>query len=144
MSKIELSDSITSIVTKMSEGNPGAITVLIQLIKNEKYIDPDSAFSEYGVSTMLGLDELGIYGPNIWVLYKDICGQDIENVVGICRAVQLGFLPSHKFVEVITQSKSIDVDDYIQKVKDRLPNFGYDPARKIADDLYAYEGKKGE
>lgn len=66
MDRIELSDSAVDIMVKMSEGNPGAITVLMQLMKEP-----------IGLMDVLTLDDMGIRGSQIWVGYKDYCKQDI-------------------------------------------------------------------
>lgn len=66
--KISLDMSVLDIVTEMSEGNPGALTVMMDLISK----NPDS-----GVFTLLHLDDMNIRGSQIWVGYKDYAGEDI-------------------------------------------------------------------
>lgn len=65
--RIEITDTIASMVDKMSEGNPGAMTVLMQLLNH----------SESGFMEILGLDTNRLYGHRIWDLFK-LCGEDIE------------------------------------------------------------------
>lgn len=93
MVRITLNDTIIDMVQKLAENNIGAINVLLTLVKEEAAIDPQSALSPIG--TILFLDENGIYGSNIWVLYKDICKESIRNLIMLHRAVQLGFLTRH-------------------------------------------------
>lgn len=50
----------------MSEGNPGALRVCLELIKSKNSI------------LLLHLDGLRIYGSDIWLCYKDICNLDIN------------------------------------------------------------------
>jgi len=66
---INLSDSTQDTLVKMSEGNPGAISVLMQLLQRD---DPAA------LMTLLSLDDMNMRGPQIWVGYKDHCGSDIE------------------------------------------------------------------
>lgn len=66
---INLSDNTFDMVTKMAEGNPGAITVLMQLLKRD---DPAA------LMIVLDLDDMNMRGPQIWVGFKDHCKQDIE------------------------------------------------------------------
>lgn len=66
---INLSDNITAVIVKMSEGNPGALSVLMQLIQRD---DPAATM------TVLSLDDMNMRGPQIWVGFKDHCGSDIE------------------------------------------------------------------
>jgi hypothetical protein len=53
----------------MSEGNPGALSVLMQMFNN----NPDD-----GILAILHLDDMNIRGTQIWIGYKDHCGQDID------------------------------------------------------------------
>lgn len=62
---IDFSDSM--LLEKMGEGNPGAISVLGRLM-----IVPT------GLMSILDLDDMNIRGSQIWVAYKDYCGEDID------------------------------------------------------------------
>lgn len=91
-SRIDLTDTLQSSLIKMAEGNPGALTVLMQTIKRGVEIDPDSAMAD--ISGILALDSEGIYGSRIWQFHKDVCGCSIELLLGLLRCVQLGILSS--------------------------------------------------
>jgi hypothetical protein len=124
-SRLDLTDTGIDMLMKMSEGNPGAITVMSELMNKESGIDPDSMFSKYGISTILSMDTHGIYGSDIWILFKDICKQNLVNVIGILRAVQLGFLEESKLLSFI-RNGSIEqefLEEKVRQVKERLPNF---------------------
>lgn len=104
MSKIKLDDTMLSVFSKMSEGNPGAMSVLANLVKYGRYIDPYAESFMY----ILMLDERGIYGSRIWILYKDICGESIVRLMFLIRACQLGivmtddlFKPDKDFDEIM-------------------------------------------
>lgn len=51
-------------ILKLGQGNPGALTILSQLANASVYIDI--------------LEKLDIKSYKIWMLYKDVCGEDIE------------------------------------------------------------------
>ena len=126
--RIELSDDIKSVLFKLSDGNPGAITVLLRLIKVAEQIDPDAAMGPY--APLLNLDSFGIYGSRIWVLYKYVCGEDILKTLAMLRALQLGHLHHEKLEAVFnhidgdrTPAEPIDVEVMLKKVKESLPNF---------------------
>ena len=55
-------------VRALSEENPGAINVLIQWIES----DPMALLA------ILILDSKRLYGSHIWMVYKDVCSEDIE------------------------------------------------------------------
>ena len=66
--KISLNDSFYDLVIKISEGNPGAITVISQMIND----NPASMMN------VLSLDDMNMRGSQIWVAYKDYCGESID------------------------------------------------------------------
>jgi hypothetical protein len=78
MARAVLTDSAQDLIIKMSDGNPGAITVLTKLL-----------FIPSGIGPLLALwlDEWKIYGSSIWILYKDWCSENLDTMV---EAIQNG------------------------------------------------------
>lgn len=101
--RITLEDNLMSAIEKMSGGNPGAVTALIELAMAAPTVDPDSAFGAFG--PIFGLDTNGIYESRIWVLYKDVCGKDVTKLLTLLRGVQLGVLSQAAL------NRAIDGDD---------------------------------
>ena len=66
-SAIGLHNKLPDLLFEMSEGNPGAISVLIGLQKDPLHL-----------LTILHLDDMNIRGSQIWVGYKDCCDCDID------------------------------------------------------------------
>lgn len=122
--RIDLADNALSAFVKMSEGNPGALTVLMKLHQEGEKIDPDAAFG--GFANILSLDTLDIYGSEIWQFYKDLCRQNLTDMIGLMRAVQLGFLRESELRTAITQGAPTAewVAKHVNMVRERLPNFG--------------------
>ena len=116
-----------SAVVKMSDGNPGAITVMAGLIKDGGKIDPNSFMGGFG--NVMDLDTLRIYGPRIWMLYKDVCGQDLRVMCAVLRAWQLGFVTDSAINAALDNEPwrksetSLDLDALVVKVEERLPEF---------------------
>lgn len=69
MGLLKMTDTGMDVVKKLSQGNPGALSVLCQAI-NE---DPDLGFLH-----LMKLDDMGVYGPLIWLLYKDTFGCNLK------------------------------------------------------------------
>ncbi len=65
--KISTRMGLTSIITTFSEGNPGALRVLLQLLE-----------SPADLVLVLSLDDMNIRGSQIWIGYKDHCGEDMD------------------------------------------------------------------
>ena len=87
--RIKCEDDVVTICHKLSEGNPGALNVMMQMLSGTAKIDPDAALGPF--AHLLNLDTFGIYGSKIWILYKDICCENIVHTITVLRAVQLGF-----------------------------------------------------
>ena len=120
--RIELSDSTMEVVKKISEGNPGAASVCIKLLQQGATVDPDGMFG--GLGCLLSLDSHAIYGASVWMLYKDVCKEDLVKTIAVLRAVQLGLLDENKLIHAIgNYGKGIDVNATYDQVKERLPNF---------------------
>lgn len=66
--KINLSTTTMDLIMQMSEGNPGALSVIVQLLKE----------GPMGLMDILNLDDMGMRGSQIWCGYKDHCKQDIN------------------------------------------------------------------
>lgn len=118
--RIDLNDTMMNIAVKMAEGNPGAVTVLVQLIDDKS--DPDSWAG--GIGNLLSLDTHGIYGSNIWVMFKNCCNQNILNVVTVLRAVQLGLYTERELWQCIDTRTPIDCNQLLAKVRKKLTRFG--------------------
>ena len=120
--RLALTDTVMSALIKISEGNPGGCRVVADCIKLTPIIDPDSALSS--LSLILDFDSLGIYGSRIWMLYKDVCGEDYVNLHAVLRAWQLGFLPEADLNSAIDGRLKLDVPSLLAQVKKQLPRFG--------------------
>jgi len=120
--RITLTDTLQDIVIKLAGGNPGAIRVCCELYKTGASCDPDSAFG--GLSSLLDLDQHSIYESRIWMLYKDVCGQDLTKTHGMLRAVQLGILSPLHLNSAIDGVFPLDPEAVLAEVQKQLPQFG--------------------
>lgn len=73
--RLKLEDSIQDAVIKMSDGNPGAINVLMPLIMNKE-----------DFHLVLHLDSIGLYGSNIYKLANDCCNNDMDKFKTVLSA----------------------------------------------------------
>lgn len=134
MSRIELSDSIIEVATKMCDGNPGGLSCVCELIKHEAEIDPDQIMAPMG--SVFTLDRLGIYGTSIYILWKDQCKQDLRSLVMVLRANQLGILPSETLKRVAAdqmRTEQLDLESLDKQVCEQLPRFQKPPQVKSVD-----------
>lgn len=66
---LTLRHTLKAAIAEMSEGNPGALNVLCNLALH----DPVE-----GLFLVLALDDMNMRSSQIWVGYKDYCGEDME------------------------------------------------------------------
>lgn len=129
MTKITLNDTGMDMFVKMSEGNPGALTALMELSKLTPEIDPQSAFGPY--SALLSLDSYGIYGANIYIIWNDKCNRDSHKMILLLRAVQLGLFSEnelkalgndHSYKLNISNEKWVELNNKVsEKLEDFIP-----------------------
>ena len=123
--RIKLNDTLIDAITRMSGGNPGALTVLIDLAKESSRIDPQSAMGAF--SPILLFDSFNIYEERIWMLYKDVCNQDLVKTLACLRACQMGLLDPDELNRAINgETHSIVTDDLLELLKTHLPEFNKD------------------
>lgn len=108
-------------ITKMCEGNPGALQVLIECLRDSATIDPNGIGR---IGPILSMDTLKLYGSRIWMLYADVCRHDLRCMIGVLRAWQLGFISSAEINHAVENyGEGLDVPSLMTKVEERLPEF---------------------
>lgn len=126
--RITLEDDLIGVTTKLAEGNPGALRVLLEILQDGQAIDP------YGAPflAVLLFDTFGIYGCRIWMLYKDVCKQSVSRTIALIRSVQLGLLDEATLHSAIDNyGAGLDVAAVLAKVQERLPDFKFDNAYRF-------------
>lgn len=96
-------------VVLLAEGNPGAAKAVGQVCR---------ASGSYGPLNIL--DILGIYGSDIWVLYKDVCKEN----------------PVNMSILLLAHAAKVFEDDYVKNLiagKDEPPT-DYQAVKKLAAD----------
>jgi hypothetical protein len=119
MTKITLEDTMLDVFEKMSENHINATTILAELIKKGKIIDPYCD----PLMKLLFMDTLGIYGERIWKLYQN-CNWDILKFCAVIRGCQLGHVCEEKLNGFIDNKETLNIDEISFKVKRDLPEFG--------------------
>ena len=125
--RIEGTDTPMSALMKLTEGNPGALRVCMEMMELSPKVDPSSFLGP--IAPLLSLDTMGIYESRIWMLYKDVCKQDTLAALACLRWVQLGLGSSGALNHAIDNyGDGIEVSKVVADVMMRLPDFGYKPA----------------
>ena len=124
--RIEPSDSILDAGMKLGEGNPGALKVIGLLFTEGDKIDRAAAMGG-GLAALFALDLFGIYGSRIWVLYKLVCNFNLQHLMALLRAMQMGLIDTEVALTVLNQTaatgqvpSTLNLVDIDKKVKEAL------------------------
>lgn len=120
MSRLRLDMNFNDVLFALSDGAPGAITVIMDAFRHGDDIDPEG-MGAWGF--VLNLDMMEIYGPRIWMLYKDLCGENLSHTIALVRSVQMGVLHAETLNAAIDGKGSIHIERTLEKLKERLPSF---------------------
>lgn len=117
--------NIVEVIKALAEGNIGAVTVLTDMYKKNAEIDPESFLGEF--TGIMFLDEYEIYGSRIWMLYKDVCGQNLSHALGLIRATQLGLCNIEDLNTAIdNRGQGINKLSILEQLQKELPEFKLD------------------
>ena len=75
-------------IMALGEGNPDALTVLANLANHST--------DDTWVADLITLDSYRIYGTKIWTLYKNCCGEQLDNFRSTIGHIRLGLFPIQK------------------------------------------------
>jgi hypothetical protein len=109
-----------SVIFNLSEGNHGAIRVLMDSLINNEKIDPQNAWGALGF--ILNIAAMNIRGSRIWVLYKMV-GCDLVKATAIIRAAQLGIISRAELRRMIDFEDGACADALLCKVREVLEDF---------------------
>ena len=123
MERINILDTPMDAIMKIADGNPGAVTAISECMSQVTSIDTDTALGAFGF--VLNLDSFGIYGSDVWILYKDLCKCEPLKMITVLRAIQMGLMPLTEIKSAIGDSFNAEIDHeaILASVKEVLPNF---------------------
>ena len=87
MNRLTLSDNLQTILEKMSDGNPGCLSFLLEVIKRENV----DVFCEMVVK----LDISELYGSLIYMLWNDCCNRDTQKTIRMINKLDILTLRSY-------------------------------------------------
>lgn len=73
--------TVKDMVLMMCEGNPGALSVIMEILKDEA-----------GVLWLCHLDDMNIRGSQVWIGFKYYCGQDMKRFVECIKTRDEGMI----------------------------------------------------
>lgn len=85
--------SLQDMLFEMSEGNPGALTCMMQML---------NSYPEALLDILL-FDTMGIYGSQIYMVWNDCCGRDMDKFKETIQAFREGKFSEEEIHENLSQ-----------------------------------------
>ena len=121
--RITLNMSVIEAVCALVDGHPGAMDVCVRMVKEAPTICP--SWGKMGFLPLIQLDSEGLYGPSIWVLYKDLCESKIDRTWALLCASQMGLVCNGQTLKWMTGDGGTrvtnDLREYLKVVIDAVP-----------------------
>lgn len=123
--RIRTFDSKLKIITKMSDDNISTMAVINELLF-EKVVP--RKFLEDGLSTVLLMDAVGLYGDQIEILFNQVCGKDLILMRSVLTAVKYGWITSQQLIELCNMPDHFYDDlKLVRDIYHKLSEIGNDP-----------------
>ena len=107
MGRISLLDTMEETMMKFSNGNPGAMQTLVELLKN----DPQKMFQN-----LLTLDRMKLYEDKLYMLWNDSCNRDIKKVQEIIKQYRMRKIKQSDIEErIMTVGYGKKFDDLLEE-----------------------------
>lgn len=132
MSRVRLMMTMSEAVGVMSDGKPGPINVLMMLLTAGAVIDPRAGLG--GFQYVAWLDDFGIYGDDIFRLYKTVCNCSLITMMALFRGWNVGTVTKATIHELLREGQPMtdeEITRLITGVREHVPDF--DPVRKGTD-----------
>ena len=108
----------------LSQGNPGAAAVIVQMIAKAVKIDPQAWGKE--LHPLMEFDNFNLRGTEIHAFLKYTCNHSMVTAFAMFRAVQLGITRRDDLLDAIRDRKPIaNCESVVKQVKAQLASFGH-------------------
>ena len=122
--------SFSEIIAKMGKGIVGVLVYNSSILNEGAEINPYVTDSKGGVRTLWLLDQLGIYGNDLAILYSDVCRDKIEYIVALIFAYDCTSQGKKNFditdktiYEAVFKKDRNIINGVVDKVKKDFPKF---------------------
>lgn len=88
--------SIDDMVVTMSEGNPGALTCMVNMLN----------YNPMALLDILFFDTMEIYGSKIYMLWNDCCGRDMDKFNKTIQYIREGKVSKEKVHENLNRVRA--------------------------------------
>ena len=104
-----LKDDFNDVLIKMSEGNPGSLRVLFEILEAKE----NDIFASLEVFSTL--NDMKLYGAHLYMLWNDCCGNDINKTLLVIQKYREGKITDDDINERIKNvGYGLSFDDLIK------------------------------
>lgn len=93
-----MTERMKELAFRLSGDNVGIANVLVELVEN----------TAIPLGYLQALDNLNIKEDQIWMLYKDVCWEDIGKMITVLQAYVLGFITASEINKAISREVVLD------------------------------------
>lgn len=97
--RIHPADNVQEGLVKMAEGNPGAATCMVAMLQKNDWKTLD------GMTNIVMLDQMGLYGSELYMLWNDCCGQDLNELENVILNWHVGNLSTEDIQKNLSQGR---------------------------------------
>lgn len=121
--KIEITDSVSDIVAKLSEGSSEAAEILNMVVEQSPNIDPSAVYREY--TPLINCDAIRLYGKHIVGLFNAV-DRRVDYFLAVLRASQLKILSKTKIKQAIYGNiQPLNIQHTLHLLTERVPDFQF-------------------
>jgi hypothetical protein len=102
-------------IAALADGNPGAVDAIVNMVSITQKAFPNAPGG--ALCGVLLLDDFGIYGPDIWRLFKDWSDRNPVYMLGILTLAKVGLL------KIDLDAKGPNLDNLLEAVREVIPEF---------------------
>lgn len=107
MSKLRFDMSMMDVLVEFSEGNPGALTVLMELLQHYKD-DPEFLI------TLMFLDNNEIYGSKLYMLWNDCCNRDINKTIETIKYLKDNNISKETIHKNLDRGRALPFEEFLK------------------------------
>ncbi len=136
--RLDLSDNLQSGILKMADNNPGAMACLVDLFETAGSMNLNDFMGP--MAPMLDLDEWGIHGEHIYLLWNDCLNKNSKAMIALLKGCGFGLHDRKSVLEAINidSFRGIDIEDQIpglvKKIQNKYPQFNHGEPIEISRD----------
>ena len=129
MPRIQLPDTIPHALSKIAQGSRKATVVLLQILTFAPRIDPSN--EQKGILYFLILDNLEIYGEDIFNFYNNLCRKNLVHMLALLRAWQLAGITTTDLLQLLQTNNHNYIPELYHYVKTFVPDFDPEERARI-------------